>query len=224
MGIIQILDDHPEATLAVVVVGGLLIGGLVLKKKSGLSAGTPGSTAANGATGLATDSQGRPIVYVPTSTSFSTQNIGAQFSNDPSLQSVSTGAITTNSPVSVVATSTGGSSGSGTPVITPIPLPPTPKPPVPPAPSRNPPVSHPAKYGLVWGALHTVTSDDTNHGTGALAYIASKSTQIMHTTQHAPSNVSISAGDIVSHNPGLRTNSVLKIGQVIKLPSYTRIS
>ena len=222
MGIIQILDDHPEATLAVVVVGGLLIGGLMLKKKSGLS-GTPGTNSVNGATGLATDSQGRPIVYVPTSTSFSTQNIGAQFSNDPNLQSITTGSITTNSPVSVVATGSN-SSGSSTPVITPIPLPPTPKPPVPPAPTRKPPVSHPAKYGLVWGALHTVTSDDTNHGSGALSYIAAKSTQIMHTTQHAPSNVSISAGDIVSHNPGLRTNSILKIGQVIKLPSYARVS
>jgi hypothetical protein len=83
-------------------------------------------------------------------------------------------------------------------------------------------VSHPAPtYGLVWGAIHIVTSDDTNHGSGALAYIAANSTRIMQTTQHMPTSMSVSASAIASHN-GLASNAILHIGQQIKLPSYER--
>lgn len=214
MGFMQVIDEHPEASLAVLALGAVVVGGVLLKKNAHTATGT-----ANGGvvpSGLAKDANGNPIVYVPTSTSFSTQNIGAQFSNDPSLQSVTTGAITTNSPVTVSAGPVTVQSTPKPPTANPIPTQPHPAP-------HQPAPAPPARYGLQWGARHSVTSDDTNHGSGALAYIAANSTTIMHTQQHAPSSASISAADIVKHNPGLRTNSLLKVGQTIVLPSWTRV-
>jgi hypothetical protein len=196
-GIVNLIESHPAFAIGVLVVIGALIFGQFQKGQA--------TAAANGASsGLATDANGNKIVYVPTQEQFITINKNSN-------NNTNTGNTTTtnNPPV----------------IISPAPVPPpshTPKPPVQP-PSHHPPVQHPPKYGLVWGARHTVTSDDTNHGAGALAYIASQSTMIMRTQQHAPSSVSISAGDIVKHNPGLRTNSILKIGQSIVLPSYERM-
>lgn len=211
-GIINMIESHPAISIAVLVV----IGALIFSKLKSSTATSAATTTSN-TSGLQTTSTGQAIVYVPTTSSFTT--INANSNNSSTTNNATTTNNTQTNSNNNNTNSAVGNVGNTTPVATT-----TTKPVVTPPPAHSTPVAAPAKYGLVWGAVHVVTTDDTNQGANALAHIASQSTKIMQTQQHAPSSISISAGDIVKHNAGLRTNSILKLGQKIILPSYERIS
>jgi len=212
MAFSDFVDSHSTLLIGAGVLAVLVIGGQLIGKKDAVSGSGAGQQDLSGL-------QNGNIVYVPTQTTFSTENVGQDFSNDPSLTSVTTGNTAVNSPT------TGGTTTTTTVTVNPTPTPPTngnpppvQKPPAtttPPPPAKSAPAKH---YQLVWGAIHVVTTDDTNQGMNALNHIASQSTMIMQTQQHAPSNVSINANDIKSHNPGLTLP--LKLGTRIKLPSW----
>lgn len=63
----EFASEHPDMLLGGVVVAVLLVGSMFLKKSS-----TTSTTSTSDLSGLTTDANGNPIVYVPTSTSFTT--------------------------------------------------------------------------------------------------------------------------------------------------------
>lgn len=140
--------QHTAIVVGVIILA--LVVGFYLSKKqsSALSGGTAGSsTPTSDTSGLVNGK----IVYVPTSTTFSTSNIGADYSNDPLLQSITNSPIRVNSPTNnaTATTTTNTTTTLPPPRPQPQPLPqPAPAPPpvsLPPVgpPMQSPPVQSP---------------------------------------------------------------------------------
>lgn len=98
-GIKAFVEGHPTLVIGGGLILLLLIAGSMLKKNLGGVSNPTTDPNATGAdlSGLTPDGKGGHIVYVPTQTSFTTDNVGADFSNDPNLKSIKTGNIYTNS-------------------------------------------------------------------------------------------------------------------------------
>jgi hypothetical protein len=122
------MSEYVQTHKPLVIGGGLailVVAGYYLSKKGTTTATTPGATA--DLSGLTNG-----LVYVPTSTNFTTENQSGVFaSNDPNLTSLTTGA--TNSPITTTTKTNNRSSSI-------IGLPPSNNPPPPPprAPAPNP--------------------------------------------------------------------------------------
>jgi hypothetical protein len=201
------VEAHETSFLAGVVIVVLIIGGKLLGRKN--AAAVTGSTV----TTPLTDTSGltNGLVYVPTQTTFSTSNVGADYSGDPQLTSITNSPVSSNSPVSTTTVTAPTTITVSSPKPT-VGGPTTPKPigkPVVAPPVHSAPVK---SYKLVWGARHSVVPGDT------LAYIVNQSNMIMHTQQHMPSNVSYSIADLRAHNPGVTDPP--KMGSSIILPSW----
>jgi hypothetical protein len=172
------IKQHTALSIGIAFVGALVIY-TVFKNKSGGGMGT-GTTTAQDLSGLGTDASGNHVVYVPTQTSFSTSNVGADFSNDPNLQSVQTGAIISNSPVTGVPIApVQKSAPTQVTNATPSPPPPAPLPsPIPKPPSggtstggvhpvKLPSVPAPISKSLKWMGTYSVVGGDTLSGIAA---------------------------------------------------------
>jgi hypothetical protein len=167
------VQSHKSLVYGGAIVLILVVAGEFMKKQTGI----PVSTQAGDLSGLSNG-----IVYVPTQTSFTTENIGADFSNDPNLTSIKTGNITTNSPTSTTTTSTT-QRGSKPPGGE---KPPTHKPPV------KPPVHKTAK-SLKWEQRYTIRGGET------LSSIAASLTRQLR-AQGMPGSMSLTWHDLYSHN------------------------
>src|SRR5205814_2141216 len=88
------LEEHPALSIGGVLLVLFVVGGMLTGKSK-----TPATAADNAPGGDLSGLTNHNLVYVPTQTSFTTENIGADFSNDPNLTSIQTGAITT-APIS----------------------------------------------------------------------------------------------------------------------------
>lgn len=236
-GFLGFIKMHPELMLGFGVVAVLIVISMVKKQ------GSTASSSPQDLSGLSKNSQGQPVVYVPTSTNFTTENVGAVFSNDPSLNSVTTGAITTNSTISgnksvapvpvtlakpVVnntspssvstsntSTSTNANSTGGTQTggVTPV---------------KSPPVTPPPSKGIKWNYPYTVKSGDTLSGIANNVSNAARSAG-------APSNTTITYMQIYNYNkstidstsnahgnpiPGGPWNNIFP-GETIWLPTWS---
>jgi hypothetical protein len=204
---LSFLEENPTLSIGGAIVAVLLLGSTLLRKQSSV----PNSVNGLGDTsGLATDQYGNKLVYIPTSTDFTTYN------SDSGNITGSNNPVTINNPVGIP---TG---------IFPH-RPPGPKPPPPhiPPPGHKPPPPGPKPAGhLQWGARYTVKRGDS------LSSIANGSTSYMRRFQHAPSSVRVTANDLYAHNKsvidstakshkynGNPMNFVVQ-GEVILLPSW----
>ena len=244
--ITDFIDANPQIALGGAVVGVLVIGGILLKKRSAqsaLAATTPTGVTSD-LSGLTSDGQGGHIVYVPTQTTFSTDNrtIGADFSNDPQLTTIQTGQI---GPIgNTDTTTTNTKTTSATPVAT-IPTPTTPRPIVPPSPpassgsagtgnppprATTPPTVAPPTQGknLYWDQRYTISGGET------LSSIAAMRTRWLRANKGFPGSMSITWNDLYAHNttvinaesaahnnpiPGGPWNDIFP-GEVIVLPDW----
>lgn len=179
------LQQHQSFSNFVSTHHGLVIGGgvvlvLVLAGAymSSKNKTTPTTTATGDLSGLTNG-----VVYVPTSTSFSTTNerYGA-FSNDPNLKTVTNSGNTTttttktiNPPPTVPPVHTGGGSDGGH----------VPPPPVPPPPTKG--------KGLIWDSGYVISGGET------LSSIASKITFQLR-QQGMPGSMSVTWHDLYAHN------------------------
>ena len=205
------------------VIGGGLVAILVFGGKFLASRSTPASTTGGDLSGL----QNGNLVYVPTQTSFTTENQSGIFaSNDPTLTSISnTGPV--NSPTTTTTTTQ-----TGRPIILkpPTSQPPTSQPPVTrqPPPPQPKPQPRPTNKSIKWNVGYTVAGGDTLSG------IASKQTQIMR-HNGMPGSMSISWHDIYAHNtakiiatsnahgnpiPGGAWNNIFP-GEQLTIPSWS---
>jgi hypothetical protein len=198
-GMIGWIEAHPDLALAGGAVGVLLIAGSFFKARTP----TAGSTTQD-LSGLKNG-----IVYVPTQTSFTTENKSGVFaSNDPALTTVTTGPV--NSPVTTTT--------NNPPVIQPAPGPcrvgyhfeptvaihsgsypttggscvPNSTGPIkqPPPPGPNPP---PTTKSLKWDQSYTIIGGDT------LSAIAAKLTVKLR-AQGMPGSMSVTWNDLWAHN------------------------
>lgn len=177
-----------------IIIGGVIVAVFIIyqiiQKQQHDAMGTQTSPSASGVTsdlsGLQVDANGNPVVYVPTETIFrTTTNIG--------------GNNTVNSPTN---TTTSSSSNTSTVTIQSPPATPTGTPPPTPPPSSTQPSSNPPIVvtpvvhagGRVWDQRYTVKSGDTLSG------IAAGVQNYMIRYQGAPSNVTVTANDLYSHN------------------------
>ena len=199
------LETHKGIALGGGVILLLVVAGVMMKSKQS-------TTPATATTGDLSGLHGG-IVYVPTQTSFSTQNIkyGAQVnSNDPNLTSVSgtqtvTGATTTTTKTT---TNTGGTSTAPHTPPVPIPTPVTSK-------------------GLKWDTQYTILGGQT---------LSSIAAQVTRTLRAAgmPGSMSVTWHDLYAHNtnvinatsaahhnpiPGGPWNDIFP-GEVITIPRW----
>ncbi len=199
------IASHPTLLIGSGVVALLLLVAFLNKRNNTTATG---GTSQN-LTGIAADSSGNHIVYVPTSTSFSTQNIGAEFSNDPNLQSIQTGAIVTNSPITQSTSTATTSTQITKPIVNSIP--PNAPPPVvePPKggtstggvhPVKAPPTPAPPSKGIKWNSTYTVLGGDTLSG------IAAKITAQIRSAG-APSNTLVTYQQIFGYNSSVITST-----------------
>lgn len=185
-GVFEFVQAHPGIAIGGGVVLLLLIGGSILKTKQ------PATTNPNAPLGDLSGLQ-NGIVYVPTQTSFITNNKSGVFaSNDPTLTTITTGPV--NSPTSTSTTTT-----TNNPVYRGHPIPgPKPVPtPAPPPPPRNPPPPQPQPpvkaKGLIWDQRHTILGGETLSG------IAATLTRQLR-AQGMPGSQSITWQDLYAHN------------------------
>ena len=217
------MEDFVSTHKGLVIGGGLIailvIGGKFLSAKSPSTS----STTSGDLSGL----QNGNLVYVPTQTSFTTENQSGIFaSNDPTLQSI-TNSGPFGSPTTTTTTTTNKGGVTGRPIIV-NPPPPVTRPPV----TRQPPppVPHPTTPGksIKWNVGYTVVGGDTLSG------IASKQTRQMRNAG-MPGSMSISWHDIYSNNqsiidstskahgnpiPGGAWNNIFP-GEHLTLPSWS---
>jgi hypothetical protein len=207
-GMIGWIEAHPDIALAGGAVGVLLIAGSFFKAKTPAT----GTSTTQDLSGLKNG-----IVYVPTQTSFTTNNrtqSGVFASNDPALTSVTTGPV--NSPTTTKTTTT----TTNTPVPVPQPAPgpcragyhyepgsvivagsypiqggtcvPNSTGPIklPPPPGPNPP---PTTKSLKWDQSYTILGGDT------LSAIAAKLTTRLRAAG-MPGSMSVTWNDLWAHN------------------------
>jgi len=212
------IASHPTLLIGGLVVGLLLLVAYFSNKKKNSAAG--GSTSQD-LSGIATDSAGNHVVYVPTSTSFTTENIGAQYSNNPNLQSITSGDIITNSPINQTrSTSTKGAApvvvGS---VAVPITNPPITPPPVTPLPTggtvsggvtpvKSTPAPAPARYGIVWNYPYVVGAGDTLSGIASNITAAARKAGM-------PAGMAITWQDIYNYNKAVIDSTAAAHGNPI---------
>jgi len=228
MSIGTYVEEHPALSFGIAFVGALVIWTVFSKKH-----GAAGSTASD-LSGVATDASGNRVVYVPTQTSFSTSNIGADFSNDPNLQNIQTGAIVTNSPISASQQTSTSTTTVNPPRQAPPPIiitKPSPPPPIEPPPAKLPAPAPAPHYAIQWNWLYTVQSGDT------LSKIAGWLTDNAHRAG-MPNNMAITWQMIYGYNkavidstsaahgnpiPGGPWNNIFP-GEKISLAGWTKIS
>lgn len=204
--LMALADEHGPLLLALGVVAALLLAYRFMK-----SAGASGTSSSNTSTsslaqgdlsGLQTDANGNPIVYVPTSTEFYTDNSV----NATSAQGAPA-TITENSPVTTTTVNA--------PVTTTV-NPPAPPPVVPPIlpgppPVRQPPVDIPPPVhngALVWDQTFRVLGGEN------LSVIAAEVTSQVR-GQGAPSTVRVTYQDIYAHNQTVIDNTSAQHGNPI---------
>lgn len=174
------VGEHKGLVIGGSVVAVLILAGLFMNNKTG----APASSVSGGPADLSGLHGG--LVYVPTSTSFQTQNINEINSNDPNLTSIS-GTQTITGPTYNNPTTT---INNPPPVHHPGP------PPVP-GPVREPPPPHPQPptrgRSLIWDQGHNVAGGETLSG------IASSVNRDLH-RQGMPGSMSLTWNDLYGHN------------------------
>jgi hypothetical protein len=201
-GIGSFVRDHPALSFGIAFVGALVLWTIFSKKQS------TGVSTAQDLAGV-TDASGQRVVYVPTQTTFSTSNIGADYSNDPNLTTISNSPVVSNSPITVskVTTPAPVVVTAPPPVIITKPAPPPPKPlpsPTPPPPSggtgtggvhpvKSPPPPPPVVKGVKWASIYIVLGGDTLSG------IAQKITNQLRAAG-APSSTVVTYQQIYNYN------------------------
>ena len=181
MSIGEFIQEHPGLMLGGGLLGAVIIYSLLKGQNAASGIGAPGT--AQDLSGLGVNANGQPVVYVPTSTNFVTKNVGAEISNDPNLTSFSTGAIVSNSPLTVntptpaptpAPVSSGGSSGSSGSGSKKSKAPTPPAAPVPPIVSKS--VTITKQYGNGGTNSSTSSNVNTTGGTSTGGVTAVKST------------------------------------------------
>ena len=188
----QSFSDFVRTHQGLVVGGGvvaiLVLAGMFMRSKSP-------STPVTSATGDLTGLTGGNLVYVPTQTTFSTQNESGIFaSNDPNLTSISSGPV--NSPTSTTTTN-----NPPRPPVPPWRKPPLRRPPGPPTRNPPPPVPKPpvpAGKALRWDSRHTIRGGET------LSSIAAAQTRTLR-AQGMPGNMTLTWHDLYAHNTAVIT-------------------
>jgi hypothetical protein len=134
-GVSNWLNRNPTIALGGVLVIVLLVGGVLLKKKTTATATSAGT--AQDLSGLSTNSNGNPIVYIPTQTAFTTYNATDA---SQSVSNTGNGNVNTGSSSAGNSSTTTGASHPG--------------------PIKKPPVPGPAKVSLQWNQ-HIITANQT---------------------------------------------------------------
>jgi hypothetical protein len=137
---------------------------------------------------------GQPIVYVPTGTSFTTNNVGAQFTGQTG--SVTVNATNSISPTTKVVAPVSPIAPSKPIVNNPAPLPSTPSIIASPTPVSQPPVTPPPQKSVKWTGSYIVKGGDT------LAGIASQVSNNLR-AQGAPVNTVVTYQQIYSNNKSI---------------------
>jgi hypothetical protein len=176
--------------------------------------------------GLINPLTGQQIAYVPTGTSFTTNNVGAELNGQQGAVTVNaTNSITSSSPTTVTNSQSRTRQrhvapappiAPATPVVNnPAPTPPAaivsppaPAPPASPTPVSAAPVTPPAQYAIVWNYPYTVKGGDTLSG------IAANITSAAHTAG-MPSSQSITWQDIYNHNTNVINSTATAHGNPI---------
>lgn len=198
-GIGSFVRDHPALSFGIAFVGALILW-TIFSKKQGTAGG---ASTTQDLAGVGTDASGQRVVYVPTQTTFSTSNIGADYSNDPNLTTISNSPVVSNSPITVVNPPM----TAPPPVIITKPAPPPPKPlpsPTPPPPSggtgtggvhpvKLPPPPPPVSKSVKWASIYVVLGGDTLSG------IAQKVTNQLRASG-APSSTVVTYQQIYNYN------------------------
>lgn len=178
-GIGSFIQDHPTASIAGGLVLALVVGSYVLSHKSTPATSTNGPTANGDLSGLKNGN----LVYVPTSTSFTTYN---KNSNNSTSTSTSTSTTTVNPPPVVVSH----------PIPGPIPIGVIPHPIIPvPVRSQPPPQPKPVATAksLRWDQRYTI------RGGQNLGEIAASLTRSLRAAG-MPGSQSVTWHDLYAHN------------------------
>lgn len=158
--------------------------------------------------GLTYGSTGQPIAFVPTTTSFQTNNVGAQFTGQTGQVNVqATNSITPtagNTAIprivrrnNIITTSPASTVAPAQPIATnPIPTPSTPTVVANPQPVSQPPVTAPKQKSMMWSGSYTVAGGDT------LSSIAQKATMNLR-SQGAPATTLVTYQQIYNNNQGI---------------------
>lgn len=230
-GIGEFIAEHPAIAVGGVVV--VLFAGYMLLNK-GKTASQPSANTAQGQatmtdlTGLSTDAQGNHVVYVPTTTTFTTNNrITGSNVNSPN-STTATSSVNAPSATSVTSTpSTTVNAPTTTTVTVSNTVPPTPVPvptPAPPPPSTTPSSNTPGrtgtpaptpqhKGGLVWDQHYTIRGGDTLSGIAA---------NLTNSLRRAgmPTSLSVTYNDIYAHNTVTINKYAQQHGTPIKNPAF----
>lgn len=223
------IEAHPLIVVGGVVVAGLLLGSVLHKAPATPPAVATGpvvpgtyNNGINPMTGqpytninqLINPATGLPTMYVPTSTNFTTNNVGAQFSNNPALSSVqvqATNSITplgSQSPIVRVISPVAPIAPAKPIVNNPAPLPSTPVVVASPTPISQPPVQAPPQKAMQWSGSYTVRGGDTLSG------IAAQVTNSLR-SMGAPPTTAVTYQMIYSNNQGVINSTAQAHGNPI---------
>lgn len=189
------IQEHPWITLAVAAAVAVIIARIFMAQKQAASpptatTATPGSggVATGDTSGLSTDANGNPILYVPTQDTFLNYNFATNSYNSTANSDNTTTTTTTNNPVP-----------PGPPPPTPTPPPPTPAPP-------------PTQQKGSWTCRYTVVEGDT------LSEIASDyGTTWPAIYGHNTTTINLIAGAMHEIIPGGPWNNI-RPGEVLIVP------
>lgn len=211
-GIGSFVSEHPALSFGIAFVGALVLWTVFTKKQS------TGVSTAQDLSGVGTDASGQRVVYVPTQTTFSTSNIGADYSNDPNLTTISNSPVVSNSPISVT------NNVAPPPVIISKPTPPppvqAPPPPRPPGSTGGtdtggphpikapPPPATTKKWQIFWNYPYVVGPGDT------LSKIAANITDAAHRAG-MPNNMAITWQMIYNYNKSIIDSTAAAHGNPI---------
>lgn len=242
-GLEDFIRQHMVLVVAGVVIGGLLLSRLVNKSGGNSGTGTATTTSPklvdnsgltysfDPTTGTYRQTNGTPVAYIPTSNNYTTNNVGAQFANDPALSSVTVQASNNIIPAPQVRTfQQAPVVPTNSPVITnpaPVPVPPVV---AAPTPVSQPPVTPPPSISktMQWNGTYTVRGGDT---LGAIAGMVTNNLR----ASGAPSSVTVSYDQIYAMNkgtidstanahgnpvPGGPWNNIFP-GEVLKIPTWS---
>lgn len=130
-GVSSWLENNPTLALGGAIILVLIVGGYLLSHKAGAAKNVAATTPAD-LSGLQTNAQGNPLVYVPTQTVFSTYNATDA---SQSVTNSGSGNVTTGPSTAGNTTSTSTSASS-------------------PGPIKKPPVSGPPKVYMQWNETY----------------------------------------------------------------------
>jgi len=183
--LVTFVETHPFAVIGGIIVGGVLLGTFLKNRNANTQAAAVSTTGQlidnsglnyrgqyyDPATGTWKQGAGTPVAFVPTQTSFTNNNVGAQFNGGtPNVSVQATNTIMPNTvqpprPAIIMVTPPP-QTAVVNPVAVPTPPPANTIPPPTPAPIATP-APAPVRYGLVWNYPYTVKSGDTLSGIAA---------------------------------------------------------